>query len=347
MTPDSPEPLVLAGDVGGTKTVLGLFSTDAARPRLKAQETFVSREARSLQQVIEAFLRRHPADISSACFGVAGPVTRGVCKATNLPWRISETRIRNRFGFSPVRLINDLTATAVAIPLLRPKELHTLNRRRPGSKRVGLVAPGTGLGVALVVGTETDRICVPSEGGHVDFAPGNTRQQGLWKYLHDRYGHVSVERVISGPGLVNIYSWLKETGDYEEPGWLAERLTRADPAKVISEAALNTDTPLAKETLRIFVSVLGSVCGNLALLGLTTGGIYLGGGICPQILPELKKGGFLQAFSDKGRFKDLAEKIPVKLILNPRTALLGAARHGIEVGQIAPPEGQGIAAGAP
>ena len=330
MEPNADAPLVLAGDVGGTKTVLGLFSAGPTRPRTRVEASFASREAANLESLIEQFLRRHTTAVTAACFGVAGPVTNGECRATNLPWRISEKRIKERFGFSRVRLINDLTATANAIALLSAEELQTLNRQEPQSRRIGLVAPGTGLGMALVMGTGNDRTCIPSEGGHMDFAPTDREEQALWEYLHRRLGHVSVERVISGPGLVNIYSWLKETGAHEEPNWLARQIETEDPAKVISEAALNDGPALSVETLRRFVSILGSVCGNLALVGLTTGGIYLGGGICPKILPELKKKTFLNAFSDKGRFQDLVAKIPVHVILNPRAALLGAARHGFK-----------------
>ena len=326
----SGSPLVLAGDVGGTKTVLGLFSIDSGRPRPRVEETFASSRAANLEEIIERFLRQHGADITAVCFGVAGPVINGQCKTTNLPWKISEKRIESRFGFSSVRLLNDLTATAFAIPLLRPKELHALNRRKPAGERVGLVAPGTGLGMALVIRTRRHRFCIPSEGGHTDFAPKDTWEHGLWQHLHRRFGHVSVERVVSGPGLVNIYSYLKETGAHAEPSWLSARLEHEDPAMVISQTALNDAASLATESLRRFVSVLGAICGNLALVGLTTGGIYLGGGICPQILPELKKGAFLNAFAEKGRFRDLLVKIPIKVILNPRAALLGAASHAMQ-----------------
>jgi glucokinase len=316
--------------VGGTKTVLGLFSPGRRRPRLRIQETTASSASKRLEDIIEPFLKAHSPSVGAACFGVAGPVANGICRTTNLPWQISEGRIRKRFGFPQVRLVNDLMATAFAVPLLRPKELYSLNRRRAAGPVVGLVAPGTGLGMALIVESETGPICLPSEGGHMDFAPTDTLQQDLWTHLHRRFGHVSVERVVSGPGLVNIYSWLKETGVQKEPAWLARRLEAEDPARAISEAAMARTAPLATEALHMFISVLGAVTGNLALAGLTTGGIYLGGGICPRILPELKGGGLLTPLAEKGRFKDLLSKIPVKVIRNPRAALLGAAFLGAQ-----------------
>lgn len=324
------ESLVLAGDVGATKTVLGLFSAGRRRPRLTIQETVASSASNSLEDIIEDFLNKQSPSVGAACFGVAGPVANGICRTTNLPWRISENRIRERFGLSRVRLVNDLTATAVAVPLFQPKELYSLNRRRSAGPRSGLVAPGTGLGMALIVESETGPIYVPSEGGHTDFAPTNDDQQELWEYLRRRFGHVSAERVVSGPGLVNIYSWLKEAGVRKEPDWLARRLEAEDPARVIAEAAMARTAPLATEALDVFISVLGAVSGNLALTGMTTGGIYLGGGICPQILPELTRGKLLTAFAEKGRFKELLSKIPVKVIQNPLAALLGAAFLGAQ-----------------
>lgn len=333
MKAESRMPLVLAGDVGGTKTVLGLFSVDPVRPKTEVETSFASREASDLETLIERFLQQQGVEPAAACFGVAGPVTDGECRATNLPWRISENDIQARFGFPRVVLLNDLTATAHAIDLLRAEELYALNPTSPKSARVGLVAPGTGLGMALLLGTDQNRRCVPSEGGHMDFAPVHRNDLGLWEYLHRRFGHVSVERLVSGPGLVNIYSYLKDTGAYEEPEWLARQMESEDSAKAISQAALADKALLAVEALARFASILGSVSGNLALIGLTTGGIYLGGGIAPQILPELSKGGFLKAFSDKGRFRDLVAKIPVRVILNPRAALLGAARCGLEAVQ--------------
>ena len=328
------ETAVLAGDIGGTKTNLALFAMDQGRPSPSAVESFPSQERANLESIVERFLSRHPAFVSSACFGIAGPVVNGRCKTTNLPWEVSETRLARTFGWERVRLVNDLTATAMSIPLLKRRELATLNKGRPqkGGNLV-LVAPGTGLGQGLVVFYENKPLPIPSEGGHVDFAPNNEPEVELWRSLKRKLGHVSVERIVSGPGLGNLYAWLKESGRYQEPQWLKERLLEEDPAKVIAESGLNEKHPLCVEALRMFVSILGAAAGNLALTGMATGGVYLGGGIPPKILPALKTGLFMQAFTDKGRFRGLLEKIPVRVIVNEGAALLGAAKcafQGVE-----------------
>jgi glucokinase len=193
------------------------------------------------------------------------------------------------------------------------------------------VAPGTGLGQALLVFVKDTYVPVASEGGHADFSPNSEMEVELWRYLHQRFGHVSVERVLSGPGLVNIYSWLKESKRYEEPSWVADKLKTMDPARAITETALDNKHPLCVESLHVFVSVLGSVAGNLALTAMTTGGVYLGGGIPPKILPKLKEDIFLRAYLNKGRFQDLLSKIPVRVILNDRAGLLGAAHCAIQM----------------
>jgi glucokinase len=274
----------------------------------------------------------HQVSISSACFGVAGPVKNGRCKTTNLPWDVSERKLKNRFGWDKVCLINDLTATSYAVPLLTGRELFSLNRgKKTKGGSIGLIAPGTGLGMALMVWRDGNYIPMPSEGGHSDFAPQNETEVALWHYLHVRLGHVSVERVLSGPGLFIIYCWLKFTGQGSEPTWLAQRMNEDDPSKVISEAALVEKEPLCVKTLDLFVSILGATAGNLALTGLTRGGIYIGGGIAPKILPKLGEDLFIKAFVDKGRFTGLLQSIPVRVILNDKAALLGAAHCALEM----------------
>ena len=326
------EPIILAGDIGGTKTNLGLFVRGKRRPLLKVIETYSSRGALKLENIIERFLERHHVSIKSACFGIAGPVVNGRCKTTNLPWDVSEARIKGLFRWEKVRLINDLTATAQGIPLLNSRELVSLNRARPRKgQNLGLIAPGTGLGKALLIYQEGRYISVSSEGGHADFPPNNEDEVKLWQYLHKRLGHVSIERVLSGPGLLNIYSWMKDSKRHKEPAWLAKKIKEMDPARVITEAAINEKNPLCIAALNMFVSILGAVSGNLALTGMTTGGIYLGGGIPPKILSVLKEGPFMKAFTNKGRFKGLLEKIPVRVILNDRAALLGAAFCALEL----------------
>jgi len=277
---------VLAGDIGGTKTNLGLFTQGKTRPLAKFIKTYSSREARDFTSIIGHFFDLYPADVNSACFGIAGPVADGRCKITNLSWGVSETEIRRRFNWPRVRLINDLVATAIAIPLLNRHELFALNRARfRKGRNIGIVAPGTGLGQALLMCRKGVYWPVASEGGHADFAPGNDEEIKLWQYLHRRYGHVSLERVLSGQGLVNIYKWLKSSQNFREPSWLSGRMKRAEATRVITEAAFDKKDPLCMKSIQKFVSICGAVAGNLALTGMTTGGVYLGGGMSPAILP--------------------------------------------------------------
>jgi len=316
----------LVGDIGGTKTSLGIFEPGEKRPRLKILEIFPSREAKNLEEIIDLFLEKHPVRISHACFGIAGPVEKGRAKTTNLPWKVREASIEKRFKWGSVRLINDLAATALAIPLLTNHETLSLNRgKKAGQGNIGLVAPGTGLGMAFLMKTDHGYIPLASEGGHADFSPNNEREVALWRHLRSRFGHVSAERVLSGPGLVHIYTWLRDSGAYREPLWLKKKKGHKDPARTITEAASARRTPLAVAALKMFVSILGSVAGNLALIGMTTGGMFLGGGIPPKILPHLEPSAFMAAFLDKGRFRPFLERMPVKIILNDRAALLGAA----------------------
>jgi glucokinase len=323
---------VLAGDIGGTKTTLGVFVAGKQRPVAAGVERFASGESPDLETIVERFLEKHPAVIRHACFGVAGPVVRGKSKTTNLPWEISEGALKKRFKWAHVRLLNDLTATAEAVPLLTTRERVALNEVRASkNQNLALVAPGTGLGQALLVFHNRHYVPVSSEGGHVDFAPANEAEIRLWRYLRDRFGHVSVERVLSGPGLVHIYAWLRDQEGYREPGRLQERMGEEDPAKVITETALNEGVPLCREALQVFVSVLGRTAGNLALTGTATGGVYLGGGIPPKILPALQGERFKKAFVDKGRFEGYLKRIPLRVILNDRAALLGAAKVALQM----------------
>jgi glucokinase len=318
--------LYLAADIGGTKTNVGLFVPGKKRPRLQDLETYASEDAGNFEMILERFVEERAPSVAGACFGIAGPVVNGRSKATNLPWEVSERGIRDHFQWNDVRLVNDLEATANSIPALNQDQIYRLNRvrvRKDGN--IGIVAPGTGFGEALLVRQGGDFRVVPSEGGHVDFAPNTEEEVSLWCYLREQWGHVSVERVLSGPGLASIYRWLKDSGRYQEPGWLAKQMETADPAPVITKTALENRIPLCRKAMEHFVSILGAVSANLALTAMTFGGIYLGGGIPPKILPLLREDTFLQAFTHKGRFKGFMEKIPVMVILDSRAALLGAA----------------------
>jgi glucokinase len=270
-----------------------------------------------------------------ASFGVAGPVVDGQATITNLPWMMSETQLRAVLPFESVHLLNDLSAIAHAVPWLEAEDLHTLSKGEAVPYgNIAVIAPGTGLGEAFLTWDGTRYRGYASEGGHTDFAPANPLEVGLLRYLQDRFEHVSYERVCSGRGLPNIYAYLKESGHAEEPAWLAAQLAAADdPNPVIVKAALDKERccELCVATLNTFVSILGTEAGNMALNVLATGGVYLGGGIPPRILPALEDGRFLRAFRRKGRMSDLVTRIPIHVILNPKVALLGAACYGLEM----------------
>ena len=323
---------ILAADVGGTKTILGLFNRGDHRPQAQQVEAYPSPDFRDLESIVKRFLDHHRVEVSSACIGIAGPVVGGRCKATNLPWEVSEAFLAECFGWSRVKMINDLVALAHSIPHLEEREVLRLNDAKPrAGGPVALLAPGTGLGQALLVPREGQYQAIASEGGHVDFAPRDDAEIELWRYLHRQFEHVSLERVLSGPGIVNIYSWLKNSGRYGESSGILKRSRGPDLAPAVTEAALERSDPLCMEVLNRFVSILGAAAGNLALIALTTGGVYLGGGIPPRILPKLKDGAFLEAFTDKGRFREVLIGIPVRVILNSEAALLGAAIQALEL----------------
>jgi glucokinase len=322
---------ILAGDIGGTKTVLGLFMPADKRPRVEHVETYPSLDFPDLESIVKRFLGRYPVEVFSACLGIAGPVIDGRCRATNLPWEVSEASLAERFGWSRVKLINDLVALTHSIPFLEESEVLSLNQAKPRTAGpVALLAPGTGLGQALLVHQEGHYKPIASEGGHVDFAPRDDAEIELWRYLHRKFGHVSLERVLSGPGIVNIYTWVKHSGRYGDSVGILKGSNGLDLAPAITKAALQGSDLLCAEALNRFVSILGAAAGNLALIALTTGGVFLGGGIPPKILPKLKEGIFLEAFTDKGRFRELLEGIPVRVILNSEAALVGAAIHALE-----------------
>ncbi|MBC7232590.1 MAG: glucokinase [Chloroflexi bacterium] len=325
--------MLLAGDIGATKANLALFSPESG-PRVPLSEaTFPSARYPNLEAIAHEFLSRVDVPVDQACFGVAGPVVGGRSEITNLSWVIDERELQAALGLSSVRLLNDLEAIAWAIPLLEPSDLHTLNTGQPvPGGAIAVIAPGTGLGEAFLTWDGTRYRPHATEGGHADFAPTDERQIGLLRYLLPRFGHVSNERVCSGIGLPNIYAYLRDSGYAAEPPWLAEKLAAAeDPTPVIVTAALSGEegADLCVAMLDMFVSILGAEAGNLALKTLATAGVYLGGGIPPRILPALESGRFMKAFCAKGRHSELMARIPVHVILNPKVALMGAARCGL------------------
>jgi glucokinase len=321
--------MLLAGDIGATKTNLALFAT-GGRLVPQTQSTFKSAEYPSLTAVVKEFLYDTGANIEHAVFGVAGPVIKGRSDATNLPWVISEEELRQALGVKEARLLNDLEATAYGVPHLVEMDLYTLNDAASRSGTKAVIAPGTGLGEAVLLYQGENYHVIPSEGGHTDFGPTNLFEIELLRYMMGKFGHVSYERIASGKGMPNIYGYLKENHFAEETPQVAEAFRQGkDPTPVIVKSAMEGTCELSIATLNAFVSILGAEAGNLALKVMATGGIYLGGGIPPKILAKLRDGTFMAAFVNKGRFAEMLAQIPVYVILNEQTALLGAAACGL------------------
>lgn len=318
--------MILAGDIGGTSTRLALAAVEGRALRLEAVERYVSREHRGLGDIVAIFLADHPAAVERACFGIAGPIRERRVETPNLPWVIEADRLETRFGIPAVRLLNDLEANAYGVFTLGADDFAVLNLGIPAADgNAAILSPGTGLGQAGYYWDGRELQPFASEGGHADFAARNELEVALFGWLQARHGHVSYERVLSGPGLVNLYTFLRDTGRGEETDGLAAEMRASDPAAAISKAALAGRSELAVAALDLFVSILGAEAGNLALKMKATRGVYLGGGIAPKILPWLQRSGFLEAFTDKGRFRGFMEAIPVQVILNEWTALRGAA----------------------
>jgi len=324
--------MILAGDVGGTNTRLGLFRQQARNLVSIAEERFPSQEFASLEVIVREFLAHHRGRgqrVACCAMGVAGPVIDGRSQVVNLRWSVDARRLGRslRLGRERVHVINDLEATAWGLPCLPPRKLRSLTPGvRAGSGNAALIAAGTGLGMALLI-REGDRFRpYPSEGGHQQFGPRDEFEIDLLRFLRQRHGRVSIERLVAGPGISAIYRFLLERHRQREPEWLGRRLAAGeDPNAVITEVGLEGKDPVARETLDRFVSLYGAAAGDLALVSKATGGVYVGGGIAPRILPRLESGEFVRAFRDKGRLTPLVESIPVKVILESRTALIGAA----------------------
>jgi glucokinase len=324
--------VIVAGDIGGTKTILALFPGDRVPRKAVFEAVFPSRSYTSLEDVAREFLgmaqvEPHRTQLRAACFGIAGPVVEGKVRTSNLPWVVTESGLSEVFGFQTVFLINDLEAAAYGVLTLEPAEMVCLNPGRPAPRDTrALIAAGTGLGEALIFcrGGE-DFVPMPSEGGHADFAPRTDREIELLRFLRRQWDHVSYERVLSGPGLMNIYRFLRHQGAKETPSVEAAIEEAEDSSAAVSQAALEGTSETCAEALRIFVSIYGAEAGNLGLKSKSTGGVYVGGGIAPKIRSWLEGGLFMEAFLNKGRMRPLMESMPVHLVLNPRTALLGAA----------------------
>lgn len=325
--------IILAGDVGGTKTLLALFNAANDLERPIAEERFASRDYNALAPIIGQFLKKNGnIPIQAASFGVAGRIIGRQCQPTNLPWLIDADRISQDFEIPHVHLVNDIQAIATAVPHLKENDLFKLNNgRKDPSGVIGVIAPGTGLGESFLTWGDGHYHAWSSEGGHASFAPITPEQLELLEYLERRFGHVSFERVCSGSGFPNIYDYLVATGRYEEPDWLRGQLIKAkDPTPIIMNAGYERKAAICINALDLFVRILGSVLGNMALKVNATGGLYLGGGIPPRIIHRLQKRDFLDAICYKGRFRDWLSLIPVFVILDSKAALHGAAWHAID-----------------
>lgn len=322
--------MLLAGDIGGTKSRLAVFADGGGRTPLH-EELLPSARFNGAEALIREFLDSRGLFVDRAALAVAGPVADGRAPVTNLPWVVDARKIGQSFGFKSVVLMNDLAATARAVPLLEPTQLLTLS---PGERAacggIAVIAPGTGLGEAFLTRDGKGYQEHASEGGHADFAPADELEADLLQRLRGEGAHASYERLCSGPGLGRIYAFFRDRAPGAEPADLAARLAAgADPAPIIVETALANRQSLCGAAVERFVSILGAEAGNLALKVLATGGVYLGGGIAPRILPFLEQGPFLSSFRAKGRMTDLLSRIPVHVILEPRAALIGAADRGL------------------
>ncbi len=319
--------MILAGDIGGTHTRLAVLDDKSGRLTSVVEETFPSREYPSLEAVLQRFITTHPFPITCACFGIAGPVQHGRSDATNIPWVVDSTLVARELGLKSVGLINDLEANAWGIASLEAKDFIILNQGvANASGNAAIISAGTGLGEAGLYWDGRQHRPFATEGGHADFAPRNRLEVDLLQYLLKQFPRVSYERVVSGPGLVNIYRFLRDSGRGSEPPWLAEQMAAEDPGAVISQAALSGKSELCAQALDLFVTLYGAEAGNLALKILAAGGVFLGGGIAPKIVLKLQEPVFLNAFTAKGRMQPMLQAMPVRVILNDKTALLGAAR---------------------
>lgn len=319
--------IVLAGDVGGTKTALALFDT-AERPlRLVREATLASRSFDALEAGIEQFLAAGPRlPIASVCLGVAGPVVDGRCTAMNLPWSIDERDLGQLIRGARVKLLNDLEIAAHGVLALPPTEVRTLQAGVSRRGNLVLIAAGTGLGEALIIQDGDRRLVIASEGGHGDFAPRNELEDEMLRYFRKEFGRVSYERVLSGPGLFNVYRFLRDSGWAKETPAVAERMRAGDPSAVVGELGLSRSDPLCDKALDVVTEIYGAEAGNLALKAMAFGGVLVGGGVAPRIVERLASGGFVAAFRDKGRLAPLLDSMPITVALNPRAPLLGAAQ---------------------
>ena len=320
--------MILAGDIGGTHTRLALFEGTADRLKPHQIEVFPSPQFSGLAEICRKYLAKHGQTVQAAAFGLPGAVVDGRVETTNLPWVVDAGHLSADLAIDRVELINDLFANAHGIALLQESDFVVLNGGTPSpTGNRALISAGTGLGEAGLLAERGGGFRpFPSEGGHADFAPTNELQIELLRFLLGRFEHVSYERVLSGPGLHNIYEFLRDARHAEAPPWLADEIVSGDPSAAIAKAALAGSAAIAVEALEIFASIYGAEAGNLTLKVVATSGAFIGGGIAPKIVEKLKGPTFMNAFTAKGRFRSLLSNVPVRVITNDMTALYGAGR---------------------
>ena len=314
--------MYLAADIGGTKTHLALYRKEGDSSSLCYEKKYSSQGASSLEEIVEAFQKEKPVPIEKACFAIAGPIVNQTCKATNLPWEIDASNLEKNLKIPKVVLINDLEANAYGLRMLRKAQFYEINKGKAIEGNQALISAGTGLGEAGLYFDGKEHIPFASEGGHTDFAPINEEQVRLFEFLRKKNTHVSDERVLSGMGFLNIYDFFLAEGFQEEKE--VERAEESEKAKIVTDLAKSKKSEIAEQVVRLFVQLYAQEAGNVALKYLAVGGVFIGGGIAPKILFALKKESFMQQMSDKGRFESLLRSMPVKVILEENTALLGA-----------------------
>ncbi len=323
--------MFLAGDIGGTKTVLALYEPTGTDFQSVREQVFSSHAFAKFEDLLDAFLGKPPSvSLHSACFGIAGAVIEGHSHTTNLPWDLDEASLEKHVGAQRVKLLNDLEAAAYGMLYLSPDELAVIQAGQTPSKRgnIAVIAAGTGLGEAMLYWDGHEFHPIASEGGHADFGPSSALELDLWKYLSEKFGgHVSWERLLSGPGIHNAYEFLKQRGEIPESSEVAEQLKTGDPNAIIANHGLDETDRLSVAALSLFCSVYGSEAGNMALRCVAHGGVIIGGGIAPRILPALKRGEFTRAFAAKGRMRGLLESLEIRVALNARAPLIGAAHY--------------------
>jgi glucokinase len=312
--------MILAGDIGGTKVNLAIFEGNT---RIR-EKRYISQDFSSFEIILDDFLKDSDAKIEKACFGVAGPVINGRCSLTNLSWQINTERLKEKLDVDAVGLINDLVATASAIPYLDPEGFEVVQSGSPVAEgRISVISAGTGLGQAFLIPAGNGKyIVLDSEGGHCDFSPRNKMESDLLFFLQKKYSRISLERVLSGPGLLDIYEFLGSVKNNKD-----SKFETVDSPASIVDRAIKKSSPICEQTLKLFVSLYGALAGNLALQYLSNGGVYLAGGIAPKIVPLIREGDFMEAFLAKGRFEKYLSEIPVKVVMDESAPLLGAVKY--------------------